>query len=447
MLTPLFALLLPAVMVLLGRLPQGWDLAEPARLSLTFGFLLMEAQLVGALFARVRLPRISGYLVAGALCGPWVLGLVDAELALRMRFIDDLALTFIALTAGAELRLAALVRRKRSILSVGACLLAVVPLAIGGAFVLARPWLPFARELGATETLVVGALIAVIALARSPTSAIAVINDCRAAGPFTDTVFGVTVAMDSLVILLFAVAVAFGEAVSGATGSVDLGFVATVAGQVAASVLLGALVGKGVGFYIRRLEKRDLSILLVVLAFFLAEASRWLAHTLDANLGVSFHLEPLLIAIAAGFTVQNFTGEGDRLNRALHAISLPIFVVFFAVAGVVLDLGALAAAWAAALVFAGARMGAASAAGYLGGSLAGEGVAFRRFAGLAFYTQAGVSLGLAQELARRFPDWGGAAAAFLVACITLNELVGPVAFKFALDRMGESGRFRKLSDG
>ena len=161
---------------------------------------------------------------------------------------------------------------------------------------------------------------------------------------------------------------------------------------------------------------------------------------------MGFHLEPLLIAIAAGFTVQNFTGEGDRLNRALHAISLPIFVVFFAVAGVVLDLGALAAAWAAALAFAGARMGAASAAGYLGGGLAGEGVAFRRLAGFAFYTQAGVSLGLAQEVARRFPDWGGAAAAFLVACITLNELVGPVAFKFALDRIGESGKFRKLSD-
>ncbi len=445
MLTLLLALLLPGVMVLLGRLPQGWDLAEPARLSLAFGFLLMEAQLVGALFARVRLPRISGYLVAGAVCGPWVLGLVDAELALRMRFIDDLALTFIALTAGAELRLAALVRRKRSILSVGTCLLVAVPLVIGAVFVLARPWLPFARELGATETLVAGALVAVIALARSPTSAIAVINDCRAAGPFTDTVFGVTVAMDSLVILLFAVAVAFGEAAVGATGSVDLGFVATVAGQVAASVLLGALVGKAVAFYIRRLE-RDLSVLLVVLAFFLAEASRWLAHALDANLGVAFHLEPLLIAIAAGFTVQNFTGEGDRLNRALHAISLPIFVVFFAVAGVVLDLGALAAAWAAALAFAGARMGAASAAGHLGGRLAGEGVAFRRLAGFAFYTQAGVSLGLAQEVARRFPEWGGSAAAFLVACITLNELVGPVAFKFALDRMGESGKFRKLSD-
>jgi len=444
-LTLLLALLLPGVMVLLGRLPQGWDLAEPARLSLAFGFLLMEAQLVGALFARVRLPRISGYLVAGAVCGPWVLGLVDAELALRMRFIDDLALTFIALTAGAELRLAAIVRRRRSILSVGTCLLAAVPLAIGAVFFLARPWLPFARELGATETLVAGALVAVIALARSPTSAIAVINDCRAAGPFTDTVFGVTVAMDSLVILLFAVAVAFGEAAMGGTGSVDLGFVATVAGQVAVSVLLGALVGKAVAFYIRRLE-RDLSILLVVLAFFLAEASRWLAHALDANLGVAFHLEPLLIAIAAGFTVQNFTGEGERLNRALHAISLPIFVVFFAVAGVVLDLGALAAAWAAALAFAGARMGAASAAGYLGGRLAGEGVAFRRLAGFAFYTQAGVSLGLAQEVARRFPDWGGAAAAFLVACITLNELVGPVAFKFALDRMGESGKFRKLSD-
>ena len=64
----------------------------------------------------------------------------------------------------------------------------------------------------------------------------------------------------------------------------------------------------------------------------------------------------------------------------------------------------------------------------------------RQMFGLGFYTQAGVSLGLTQEIAHRFPGWGAEAATFLVGCITLNQLVGPVTFKFALDRMGESGQ-------
>ncbi|MBE0616315.1 MAG: cation:proton antiporter [Proteobacteria bacterium] len=443
MLPAAFALLLLGVMGAVRHLPDAWQLFEPARLSLGFGFLLLEAYLLGMVCARARLPRISGYIAAGVLCGPHVLNLLDAELAARMKFIDELALTFIALTAGAELRLALIRQRLRTIGALILSLTVLVGTGMAGAVFLLRDSLPFAQGLGPAGLGVLAAMIGVIAVARSPTSAIAIINECRADGPFTNTLFGVTVAMDSLVLLLFALTVSLGEALVYAGRGVDTWFLAMVAAQLVASLLLGAGIGKGVAFYIRRVEK-DLSVLLVVLAFLIAETSRWLAHALDQSLGVSLHLEPLLIAMAAGFTVQNFTGEGDRLNRGLHGISLPIFVVFFAVAGVVLDLGSLASTWALALLFVGTRMALVSTAGYVGCALAGEGPRFRRLAGLGFYTQAGVSLGLAQEVARRFPGWGGEVATFLVACITVKEVLGPIAFKFALDRAGESGRFRGL---
>ena len=38
--------------------------------ALALGFALIAAALVGALFERLRLPRVSGYLVFGLVCGP-----------------------------------------------------------------------------------------------------------------------------------------------------------------------------------------------------------------------------------------------------------------------------------------------------------------------------------------------------------------------------------------
>jgi hypothetical protein len=61
---------------------------------------------------------------------------------------------------------------------------------------------------------------------------------------------------------------------------------------------------------------------------------------------------------------------------------------------------------------------------------------------LSFVTQAGVSLGLAGIVVHRFPDWGAALATTIVAVIALNQIVGPIAFKYALEAVGEARAMR-----
>lgn len=435
-----FSLALLTVMWAVQRIPaDAVGVFAPAEISLGYGFLLLQAYLLGEICGRAGLPKLSGYILAGILFGPFALGFVDDRLAGRMKLIDDLALTFIALTAGAELQLSVLRERRRVIAWVVVAGTVVVAAGTAAAVWLLRGALPFTRGAELAQVLAVGALFGVVAVARSPTSAIAIISECRARGPFTDTVFGVTVAVDSLVILLFAVAVSFGEAAVYADRGVDPLFVAVVFAQLLGSVAAGVGIGKAVAFYIRRIE-RDLTIFLIVVSFLITYASRGLSHAAAVHLGVGFHLEPLLIATAAGFTVQNFTAGGERLVQGLHAVSLPIFVVFFSMAGVGLDLGSLAGTWGWALLFVGLRMVLVSAGSYLGCAAGGEGRRFAGLSGLTFYTQAGVSLGLTQVIAARFPGWGAQVATFLVACIAVNQVLGPLTFKLALDRMGETGR-------
>ena len=70
--------------------------------------------------------------------------------------------------------------------------------------------------------------------------------------------------------------------------------------------------------------------------------------------------------------------------------------------------------------------------------MAGDPPTFVKASGLGFIAQAGVSLGLAQLVAERFPDFGSELAAFIIASIAINQVVGPVALKSALSYVRET---------
>jgi len=55
-------------------------------------------------------------------------------------------------------------------------------------------------------------------------------------------------------------------------------------------------------------------------------------------------------------------------------------------------------------------------------------------------TQAGVSIGLAQIAARQFPEIGMHLNTVILAIIAINQIIGPITFKLALNNVGESGK-------
>jgi hypothetical protein len=97
--------------------------------------------------------------------------------------------------------------------------------------------------------------------------------------------------------------------------------------------------------------------------------------------------------------------------------------------------------WFVALVFVAARAGLIAASTAAGEALAGKASgAVKRWAWMGFLPQAGVTLGLASIVARKFPDWGPEVKTIALAMIAMNQIVGPVAFRWALLRSGEAGR-------
>ncbi|MAF11701.1 potassium transporter TrkA [Candidatus Poribacteria bacterium] len=409
-------------------------------LVVTAAFLMvaLASKEIGAWFSRVRLPLITGFLFTGVLAGPHVFDLVSADAVSRLRLIDEVSLAVIAFAAGAELYVEELRGRLRSIRWTTIGLMSVTFAAGTVAVMLLGEWIPFVREMPTASRLAVALLAGVILVARSPSSAIAVINELRARGPFTQTAMGVTVIMDVAVIVLFGVCSSVADALVTGIG-VEVRFAILLVVELSAAVGLGYALAGILRFILSRhrgiATKATLILLAGYGAFLLSAQVRRLSHD---RLGVEVFVEPLLVCMLASFIVTNRTGYRQEFVTVLERIGPAIYILFFTLTGASLDLVVLRAVWPAALALVLVRLVALAVGSFAGSLAAGESLRFSRLSWMAYVTQAGVGLGLAKEVAVEFGDWGGQLATLLIAMIMVNQVVGPPLFKWVLHLIGEA---------
>jgi Kef-type K+ transport system membrane component KefB len=414
------------------------DWQDAGMIDFSLAFVLLAAFLSSQVLQNLRLPKISAYIVTGIVAGPYLTGFLSLETVGHFQLINDLALSFIALSAGGALHLTFLKQRRRAIalniILQTAIIFALVLLFIG----LAGPWFAFTRHLTGLQIMAFGILTGAISVARSPSSVMAIINECRAAGPFTDTVMGVTVALDVLVIVFFTLSLTAVRMLLGNSGLDGYAVMALIL-EIGFSILIGLLLGKGVAWYIRKIG-HDLPLFLLFLAFSVTRISFWLVHFMQQQYGFHLNMEPLLICMSAGFFVRNFSPAGFVFNDTLDRMALPIYVLFFCVAGAALNLEALKACWPLAVCLTGIRMAGIALGTWIAGKTAGDPALHNRCSWMAYLTQAGVAIGLAQIAERQFPEIGMYLTTVILAVISLNQVIGPITFKFALQRVNEARR-------
>ena len=208
-----------------------------------FVIVAVAARRLAKQFLRVRLPLITGLLFVGILSGPFIFKLIPHDAKNHLSFINDVSLAFIAFAASAELYLKELRSRLNSIKWVTFGQLVVTFLLSSIVIFFLSDMVPLMRDMSHGARLAVSALFGTIFVARSPASAIAVINEMRAKGPFTQTVIGVTVLKDFLVIILFAIVFAIAAAaVKGV--EFNLWFLLILLLELLASFLLGLLLAE-----------------------------------------------------------------------------------------------------------------------------------------------------------------------------------------------------------
>jgi len=397
-----------------------------ARATLALGFLILAAHVGGELAKRVRLPRVSGFVITGLIVGPAWLGLVRGDEVATLGFIADAAAALIAFAVGSQLTLEML-RRDRALLARLSLWTILLPLGTVAAVTLSvSPWFPLTVHQPFGDALAVALVLGTIAAASSSSLTLALMDEFDARGSFARTVLGVSVAKDVLVIVLFALVLAIARLVTSG-GALDLRVAGTTLVRGASSIAVGALLGFTVSRYLRLLG-RDTPLVLVALAFLTSQVARLLG------------LETMLIALTGGFYVANFApAEGARLREQFNRRSLLLYIAFFAVlgAGLPLDAETLRELGPWVLLLGGLR-----ALGLrLGTRLAGRSPVvpadLASHGWLGLISQAGITFGLAAAARRAFPEWGVSLEALVVAMIGVNAMVGPICFRRALRLTGE----------
>ena len=419
----LFALGL--MMALFHRVTAGGPLE--ARATLALGFLLLAAHVGGDLARRARLPRLTGYLIVAFAVGPAWLGLVRRDEVAALRVIADAGLALIALAAGAELRLDTLRRKveRRELARVATGAVAFPFVAVTLVALSVTPWLPITVHQPFGDGLAVALVLGTLAAASSPAITMGMLGELDARGPVARALLAVTVAQDVAVMLLFALVLAAAKPLaSGGALNVAAGGTALVG--LVGSVAVGGALGVAVERYLR-LVRRETVLFLVAVAFLASEVARLL------------DLEILIVALAAGFWVENFAraGAGERLRSELKRCLVPATTVFFAVSGAGLRLGVLADVWPWALLFVGVRAVSLRYGVLWAGRRSGVTPVLAREGWPGLISQAGTALALAGLARRAFPEWGVSLEALIVAMIGVHEIVGPICLRRALGRAGE----------
>lgn len=422
-------------LVVLALLVGGAVLLEPLRVPtegvvaprslFLFGILLLTADTFGALAHGAGLPRLVGYLVAGLALGPSVTGIVPEGVLEDLGMMKRLAVGLIGLLAGAELRLGDLRSRRRTILWILLLQGTAVLVALWGGALLVRGWIPFLAGLDWAPLVFVSLLLAATLTVNSPMVTLALLTETGAKGPLAKTTLGVVLVADVAVILLFTAAFSLAQASLGGATAGAPQILVHLLREVLGSICAGLLLGGVLSLYLR-FVKRELVVFAVVLVFATAAAAQ------------ALQFELLLSLLVAGFFVENVAPvRAEPLVETLHLMAVPVFVIFFAMAGAELHLASFGALWPLILAFALVRMGAVAVGARAGARLGRAEPVVVQYAWTGLVSQAGVALGLAAVVAERLPGIGTAMQVLIVGVVAVNESVGSVLFRRGLVRAGE----------
>jgi Kef-type K+ transport system membrane component KefB len=396
--------------------------------ELAFGYLMLAAYFTAKIINRFGFPKLTGYLLAGVISGPFVLGFVTMDMGVSLKVVSGAATAIIALEAGAELELPKIKPLMKTLR--GITLFAVIGamFTISGALYLMRPLLPYIfANMTETQSLAVCISIGIALSAQSPAVVMALLAETRAEGPLARTVLASVVVADLCVLLFSSIAFAVTGAVIG--GSLDVvGTALNVGWELIGSMVFGVLIGMVMGQYLLSV-KRGASLFALMICVIVAE------------IGSRMHLDPLIVLLAAGIWLRNFSrADATLLFHDFESAQLPTFLVFFALAGSKLDINTLWASMIPVIILAAVRAGSFYVGAKFACKVTNAEDVVQRYAWFGLVPQAGLALALALVLKNTFPSFGDGAAVILFGVVGFNECVAPVILRKMLISSGEAGK-------
>lgn len=402
------------------------------------------AMFAGLMMSRVvkplKLPAVTGYLIAGLLIGPFALGALGMDglgfTSLKkvegLKIISEVALGFIAFDIGNEFRLSQLkaIGKKATVIAVIQALCATV--LVDGAILILHLLMP--DKITVPVALTLGA----VATATAPAATLMVVNQYKAKGPLVDILLPIVALDDAVGLIVFAVS--FGIAKSLSSGavisiiSVLINPMLEVVGSFALGTILGLIYTFVEKFFHSRSKRLSVAITFVILAVALSKLEMRFPGS-ELEIGFS----PLLVCMMLATIFCNICPSSEELMAKTERWTAPLFILFFVLSGAELDLsvfksGAVVLVGVVYIIF-------RSAGKMLGASFSSKLMkcepTIQKYLGITLLPQAGVALGMSIQVAAELGQEGAIIRSIILFSVLIYELVGPLLTKIALTKAGE----------
>ena len=404
---------------------------------LSIAVALTAGLLLSRVVKLIKLPAVTGYLIAGILIGPYCLGRLGIpglgfpthEAVTSLDVISQVALGFIAFAIGNEFRLSQLKKtgRQATVIAIVQALVAtlLVDLVLGAIHFLVPDKLPLeaAITLGA------------IATATAPAATLMVVRQYKARGPLTDILLPIVALDDAVGLVVFAVS--FGIAKAMIHGEFSLvAILAEPLLEVILSVVLGFLMGLLFTFFEKWFHSNSKRLCLSVTFVIMTVALSMLEFEVG---GIHIGFSSLLVCMMLGSVFCNICDFSPELMEKTDKWTAPLFVLFFVLSGAELELSVFSDI--VIVLIGAAYIFSRSAGKYLGSYFSARAVKCApnivKYLGITLLPQAGVALGMSLTAAQVLGAEGSLIRNVSLFAVLIYELVGPLLTKIALTRSGE----------
>jgi Kef-type K+ transport system membrane component KefB len=394
-----------------------------AGIAIALGFI------VGKGTHAMKITGIVGYILTGIILGPDFATLILGQgsngiinlTGDQIESITNVALGFVAFVIGGELTLSLLRKMGKSIIAI------IIGESIGAFFVVFLGVYLFTNDVS------LSILFAAMAPASAPAGAVAVIHEYGAKGKLTNAILAVVGFDDGLAVLIYAFSIAIvGVLLSGVFSVSAMIFEPLI--EIGGAILIGGFVGIIFAVVFKRLIKHEEMIALSLAAIFLT-----------AGLSVFFGVSLILSCMMLGMVVINLYPQDNKpVFEQIKLISLPVYILFFVIAGMNLHLGLLLSIGAIGVVYIICRSVGLISGSYLAALASKADPVIRNNIGFGILSQAGVAIGLSLIASHKLSELGYSELGTIIvttvaATSVVFEIIGPLSARFAIIKSGEAG--------
>lgn len=393
-------------------------------LLLKISIVLLVGIIGGKIAGILKLPNVSGYLVAGLFLGPSFFKFISEGDINTFSVINELALAVIAFNIGNEFII-------KDMLKLGKSIVVITLAEVVGAILIVF----FVMYYLFNQPFAFSIIIASMSAATAPAATLLVMRQYKAHGPLTKTILPVVALDDVFGIMAFGIAMSLAKLSIGQQKHSVLKMFSEPIIEIGGSLLLGLILGTLLVIVAKRSTGRDN-----------LQAISLVAIGVSTGLSKILGFSSLLTCIMMGTMLVNYFHKSKRVFDSINDFITPVYILFFTLAGASLNLSTFKTVGVMGLAYVFARAGGKMIGAYIGAKSVKADPMITKNLGLALLPQGGISIGLIVLVRQQLPEYAVAISVIIMFSVLIYEVSGPIFAKIAIQRAGEINGLEKQNE-